>query len=95
MKILNKQEFKELIDKNPAAKFIFFEYTPCTFTSELHILDGNYKYPYFGATTLSAQEFIFDYDWYLDEYTDDDQFAVLEKNDIVQLQELLDRATGL
>lgn len=96
MKILNKQDFKELIDKNPGAKFAFYEYTPCIFKSELHILDGDYKYPYFGATTLSAEEeFIFDYDWNLNEYANDDQFAVLEKGDIAQLQELLDKATGL
>ena len=97
MKILNKQEFKELIDKNQGVKFAFYEYTPCVFKSELHILDGDYKYPYFGATTLSAneEEFIFDYDWNLNEYTNDDQFAVLEKGDITQLQELLDKVTGL
>lgn len=100
MKILNKQDFKELIDKNPGAKFAFYEYTPCIFKSELHILDGDYKYPYFGATTLSAsaeegEEFIFDYDWNLNEYSNDEQFAVLEKGDIAQLQELLDESTGL
>lgn len=96
MQILNKQEFKELIDKNPGAKFAFYEYTPCVFKSELHFLDGDYKYPYFGATTLSAgEEFIFYYDWNLNEYSNDEQFAVLEKGDIAQLQELLDEATGL
>ena len=96
MKILNTQDFKELIDKNPGAKFAFYEYTPCIFKSELHILDGDYKYPYFGATTLSAEEeFIFDYDWNLNEYTNDEQFAVLEKDDIALLQELLNEATGL
>ena len=88
MVILNKRQFKKLITENPTKRFLFLEWTPEVFISDFHITDGNPKYPGFGATTLSgrnSEDFIFDYDWSIDEYTDDDRFAVLEDKEILEI----------
>ena len=88
MVILNKTEFKKLIAENPTKKFLFFEWEPEVFISDFHVTDGNPKYPGFGATTLSgetSEDFIFDYDWSIDEYADNDQFAVLENKEILEI----------
>lgn len=88
MKILNKLEFKKLLNDNPTKKFVFLEWTPRIHLSDFHISSGYPKIPDFGATTFNCNDeddMIFDYDWSINEYEDDDQFAVLEEDEIKEI----------
>lgn len=98
MIIVNKEEFKTLLENNPGKKFAFVEWEPRINNSNLHITDGDIKDPLFGASTISYDpyepDFVFDYDWNLLEYTysEEDQFAILEENEIKELIEWLKEA---
>lgn len=88
MKILNKLEFKKLLNNNPTKKFVFFEWTPRINLSDFHISSGNPKFPDFEATVLNcsdADDIIFDYDWSINEYADDELFAVLSDDEIKEI----------
>lgn len=98
MIIVNKEEFKTLLENNPGKKFAFVEWEPRINNSNLHITDGDIKDPLFGASTISYDpyepDFVFDYDWNLLEYTysEEDQFAILEEDEIKELIEWLKEA---
>lgn len=87
MKILTRDEFKQLLINNPSKRFLFLEWEPSIYTSDFHINNGDPKHPGFGALTmaLDGEDFIFDYDWNIDEYSSDDKFAVLSEDEILQL----------
>ena len=88
MKILNKLEFKKLLNDNPMKKFVFLEWTPTVYISDFHISSGNSTMPGFGATTFDTDpddDMTFFYDWSIDEYTDDQMFAVLSDNEIREI----------
>jgi hypothetical protein len=87
MKILTRDEFKQLLNDNPNKRFLFLEWVPSVYTSDFHISDGDPKHPGFGALTMApdGEDFIVDYDWNIDEYLSDDKFAVLSENEILQL----------
>ena len=91
MKILNKLEFKKLLIENPTQKYVFLEWVPNVNISDFHISSGDPKMPYFGATTFSADPYddmIFDYDWSINEYTDDEMFAVLSDDEVKEIVNL-------
>jgi len=94
LQILNKKEFKDLLIKNPNKRFVFYEYDSNNGVDyDIHITDGNLKYPGFGATTLNPEpydehEFIFNYDWNIDEYSDDDLFVVLSDEEVIEIANL-------
>jgi hypothetical protein len=96
MIIVNKEEFKTLLENNPGKKFAFVEWEPRIANSNLHITDGDIKYPLYGASTISYDpyepDFVFGYDWNLLEYSAKDQFAILEENEIKELIEWLKEA---
>lgn len=88
MEILKKKEFKKLLDDNPTKKYVFFEWVPRIFISDFHISSGDPKGPDFGAAILSgdpSEDFIFSYDWAINEYTDDDMFAVLSDDEVKEI----------
>lgn len=88
MEILNKLEFKKLLNNNPNKKFIFLEWTPSVHLSDFHISSGDPKMPYFGATTFNDNpddDLIFEYDWSIDEYKDDNLFAVLSDDEVKEI----------
>lgn len=88
MKILNKQKFKKLLNDNPTKKFVFFEWVPNVSISGFHFSSGDPSMPDFGATTFCTNpddDFIFDYDWSINEYRDNDLFAVLSDDEINEI----------
>lgn len=88
MKILNTLAFKKLLNDNPTKKFVFLEWVPKIFTSDLYISSGDPKTPDFGAITFSGDpddDFIFDFDWSINEYPDDQLFAVLSDDEIKEI----------
>ena len=88
MKILNKLEFKKLLNDNPTKKFVFLEWTPTVYISDFHISSGSPKMPDFGATTFDTDpddDMIFFYDWSIDEYRDDQMFAVLSDDEVKEI----------
>ena len=96
MKIVSRDEFKEILEGNPGKKFAFVEWEPRIANSELHITDGNIEFPLFGAKTISYDpyepDFVFDYDWNLLENYPSDQFAILEDKEIKEMIEWLKTA---
>ena len=78
MKIITKAEFKKLMESYPNGGIVFSDYEYGNLVGEIHITDGS-----FGARTLVPEDGeVFDYDWSIGEYGDDELFAVLDNNDI-------------
>ena len=99
MKILKRDEFKQLLENNPGRKFVFYEYTFCTFTSELHITMGAPDMPTFGAWTPSCPfdcgDFEDFYDWNLMEDDENQLYAVLEETELNFLEKIIGEANVL
>lgn len=85
MKVLTKIQMKTLIKEFPNGGIVFAEYKPDVLTSELMITDGD-----FGARQVIPHNGeIFDFDWNINEYRDDDLFAVFDNNDVLQMIQTL------
>ena len=78
---LKKQQFKELMSKFPNGGIPFLDGD-----NSVLVTDGN-----FGATLLVPTEDgeVFDFDWNIEEYSDDDEFYVLDYADILQIIQTL------
>lgn len=99
MKILNKNEFKELLESNPTKQFAFYEYKPDIFIGTIFVTVGNQSEPTFGATSICSNistgddSIIFTFDWDLiADYDDNDQFAVLDDNEVSGIIDMLSEA---
>ena len=85
MKILQKREFKNLMEDFPEGGIVFAEYEPDVLKSSLMVTDGD-----FGAREVIPRDGeVFDFDWNIGEYRDDDSFAVFDNNDILQMIQTL------
>ena len=85
MKIFKKREFKSLIEDFPDGGIVFAEYEPDILKSSLMVTDGD-----FGAREVVPHDGeVFDFDWNINEYRDDDSFAVFDNNDILQMIQTL------
>ena len=85
MKILTKKQMELLMEDYPDGGIVFAEYTPSVLKSELHVTDGD-----FGARTVIPFEGeVWDYDWNIEEYQDNDLFAVFDNNDVLQMIQIL------
>lgn len=94
MKIIKRNHFKEILEKNPGQKFAFYEWYQGNFTSEIHVTCGDYIVPTFGAWTPKPDDFDYVYDWNIYEYDTDTYFAVLEEDDLNNFMEQLGGACG-
>ncbi len=84
MIIMTKKELQLLMQEHPNGGIVFAEYKP-DIVRELMVTDGD-----FGATcVLPFHGEIYDYDWNIKEYSDDDQFVVLDNSDILQMIQTL------
>ena len=87
MKIVTKEE----LNHYPAGT-VFAEYKPDIILSDVMVIDpqnfiGEWL---FGATDVVPQDGeVFDWDWSLGEYKDNDLFAVFEKDEIFQMVQTL------
>ena len=81
MKKLIKQQFKELMKEFPNGGIPFLDGD-----NSVLVTDGN-----FGATLHVPTEDgeVFDFDWNIEEYSDDDEFYVLDYADILQIIQTL------
>lgn len=85
MDILNKKQMEALMEKFPDGGIVFAEYTPDAFKSELMVTDGD-----FGAREVIPHEGeVFDFDWNIKEFGDNDLFAVFDNNDVLQMIQTL------
>ena len=85
MKILNKQQFVTLMNEYPNGGIIFADYTPNVLKSALMVTDGD-----FGATeVIPVNGEVFDFDWNIGEYSDEDLFAVFDNEDVLQMIQTL------
>ena len=76
---------KELIEEFPDGGIVFAEYVPDILASNLMVTDGN-----FGAREVVPRDGeVFDFDWNIDEYGDEKQFAVFDNNDVLQMIQTL------
>lgn len=85
MKVYNKLEFEKLMEDFPDGGIVFAEYRPDVLTSELMVTDGDFGarevIPYHGE--------VFDFDWNIKEYKDDELFAVFDNDDVLQMIQTL------
>lgn len=87
MKILTKKQFEDLMDDYPDGGIVFAEYTQDIYKSELMVTDGN-----FGATCVVPDPIngeVFDFDWNIEEYSNDDLFVIFDNMDILQMIQTL------
>lgn len=87
MKILTKKQFEDLMDDYPDGGIVFAEYTSDIYKSELMVTDGN-----FGATCVVPDPVngeVFDFDWNIEEYSNDDLFVIFDNMDILQMIQTL------
>lgn len=85
MKIFRKREFESLMEDFPDGGIVFAEYEFDILKSSLLVTDGD-----FGAREVVPHNGeVFDFDWNIDEYRDDDLFAVFDNNDILQMIQTL------
>lgn len=85
MRRLTKQQFKELMKEYPNGGIPFLD-GDLTDSNRVIVTDGD-----FGATFLvpTADGDVFDFDWNIEEYSDDDEFYVLDYADILQIIQTL------
>lgn len=85
MEIMSKKEMMRLMDKYPDGGIVFAEYTPDILKSPLMVTDGD-----FGATqVIPCHAEVFDFDWNIEEFREDDLFAVYDNADILQMIQIL------
>lgn len=88
MKILNKKQFEDLMKEDVylvKGGIVFAEYAPDALLSSVMVTDGQ-----FGAREVIPEHGeVFDYDWNIKEYSDDDLFAVFDNNDVLQMIQTL------
>ena len=85
MKILQKREFKNLMEDFSEGGIVFAEYEPDVLQSPLMVTDGD-----FGAREVVPWNGeVFDFDWNIGEYSNDDFFAVFDNNDVLQMIQTL------
>lgn len=85
MKILQRQEFENLIEEFPDGGIVFAEYEPDILKSSLMVTDGD-----FGAREVIPRDGeVFDFDWNIKDYRNDDLFAVFDNNDVLQMIQTL------
>ena len=84
MKIINKVEFKKLMEEYPNGGIVFADYTPDV-VGDLEVTCGS-----FAATSVVPVEGrLFCWDWNINEYADDELFAIFDHNDILQMIQTL------
>lgn len=87
MKIVNKSEMIRLMEEYPDGGIVFAEYEPDVLKSQLMVTDGE-----FGATeVIPYHAEVFDFDWNIGEFMDNDLFAVYDNSDILQMIQTLTR----
>lgn len=85
MNILTKKQMESLMEEFNDGGIVFAEYTPDVLKSELMVTDGD-----FGARcVIPFQGEVFDFDWNIKEFRDDDLFAVFDNNDVLQMIQTL------
>lgn len=82
---LTKQQFKKLMKEFPNGGILFLDEN-CADGNSVLVTDGD-----FGATFLvpTVDGDVFDFDWNIEEYRDDDEFYVLDYADILQIIQTL------
>lgn len=85
MKILSKVQMKLLMTEFADGGIVFAEYSTNVLSSELMVTDGE-----FGAREVIPHDGeVFDFDWNIEEYMDEDLFAVFDNNDVLQMIQTL------
>lgn len=85
MKILSKIQMETLMQEFPNGGIVFAEYKPDVLSSELMVTDGD-----FGAREVIPHDGeVFDFDWNIGEYRDEDLFAVFDNSDVLQMIQTL------
>lgn len=85
MKILSKIQMETLMQEFPDGGIVFAEYKPDVLSSELMVTDGD-----FGAREVIPHDGeVFDFDWNIGEYRDEDLFTVFDNSDVLQMIQTL------
>lgn len=85
MKIFTKKQFEDLMNAYPDGGIVFAEYSPDILAGELMVTDGD-----FGATcVIPSNGEVWSFDWNVEEYSEDEEFAVFDNDDVLQMIQTL------
>lgn len=85
MKIVNKGQMLKIMEEYPDGDVVFAEYKPDVLISSLMVTNGG-----FGATeVIPFHAEVFDFDWNIGKYRDDELFVVFDNNDILPMIQIL------
>lgn len=85
MKVLTKSKMELLMKEFPDGGIVFARYEPDILRSELMVTDGS-----FGAREVIPRDGeVFDFDWNIAEYSENELFAVYDNNDVLQMIQTL------
>lgn len=85
MKIMTKIQMQLLMSQFSDGGIVFAEYKPHVIISKLMVTDGD-----FGAREVIPHDGqVFDFDWNIEEYRNEDLFAVFDNSDILQMIQTL------
>ena len=85
MRVISQNQLRELMEEYPDGGIVFAEYTPDILKTGLMVTDGD-----FGATdVIPYNGEVFDWDWNIEEYRENDLFIILDNNDILQIIQTL------
>lgn len=85
MKIFTKKQFEDLMNAYPDGGIVFAEYSSDILAGELMVTDGD-----FGATcVIPSNGEVWSFDWNLEEYSEDEEFAVFDNDDVLQMIQTL------
>ena len=79
MKLLTKQEFKQLMGQFPNGGIVFYD------DGKLMVTDG----PFGAKLVIPCDGAVFDSDWNIDEYPDSEKFFIYDNNDVLQMIQTL------
>ena len=86
MKIINAIQMRSMMEDFPDGGIVFADYEPDVI-NQLLVTDGD-----FGATQVVPWHGeVFDFDWNIVEYRDDELFMVFDNNDVLQMIQTLTR----
>lgn len=91
MKIVNKETFISIMHEHPNGGVVFAELDASYNLGEVMVTDGD-----FGATCVVPHEGeVFDWDWNIKESFHDDEFAIFDEQDILQMIQTLTKGLAL
>lgn len=90
MKILTKAQ---MLKMPPGT--VFCEYQPDIILSDIMVIDENFDIPFGATNVVPLHGEVFDWDWSINDYDENDSFMVFDNNDILQMIQTLTKGLNI